>query len=112
MHALMVKWLWQWIFRISHKKWYVTHDQNGTDYGERNKNGTTVKFETKSIEPSLLDYSDAYILVTGDVTAKNGGENTYVAFKNFALFIRCITDINDEYTDNAGSLDITMSMIK
>ena len=112
MHALRVKWLWQWIFKICHKKWYVIHDQNGTDYGEGNKNGTTVKFETKSIKPSLLDYSDAYILVTRDVTATNGGENTNVAFKDFALFIRCITDTNDEYTDNAGSLDITMSMIK
>ena len=29
---------------------------------------STIKFWTKSIEPSLCDYSDAYILVTGNIT--------------------------------------------
>ena len=45
------------------------NDQNNTDYGEGNENGTTVKFETQVIKSNLCDYSDAYILVTGDITA-------------------------------------------
>ena len=30
----------------------------------------------------INDYSDAYILVTGNITATNGDEDTKVAFKN------------------------------
>ena len=38
-----------------------------TEYGERNENGSTIKFETKVIKSSLCDYSDVYILVTGNI---------------------------------------------
>ena len=31
-------------------KCYVINDQNKTDYGEGNENGTTIKFETQAIE--------------------------------------------------------------
>ena len=50
-------------------KWYVINDQNSKDYGEGKEDSTTVKFETKVIKSSLCDYSDAYILVTGNITA-------------------------------------------
>ena len=43
-----------------------------------------IKFLTKSIESSLCDYSDAYILVTGNITS--GGNDTKAAFKNCAPF--------------------------
>ena len=45
----------------------------------------SIQFETESIKSSLCDYSDAFILVTGDikVTADN---NIDVAFKNCAPF--------------------------
>ena len=43
-----------------------------TEYGEGNENDSSVKFETKFIKSSLCYYSDAYILVTGDITATNG----------------------------------------
>ena len=46
-----------------------------------------IKFETKFIKSSLWDYSDVYILVTGDIAAASGNENTNVAFKNCAPFI-------------------------
>ena len=51
------------------RKCYVSNDQNNTNYGERNENGTTVKFETQVSKSNLCDYSDAYILVTGNITA-------------------------------------------
>ena len=54
------------------RRWYVVNDQNNTDYGEGNEDNTTVKFETKVIKSSLCDYSDAYTLVTGDITAASG----------------------------------------
>ena len=39
----------------------------------------------------IYDYSDAYILVAGDIEATNGDENTKVAFKNCVPFTKCIT---------------------
>ena len=92
------------------RKWYVINDQNNTDYGEGNEDSTTVKFETKVIKSNLCDYSDAYILVTGNITATGGDANTRVAFKNCAPFTKCITHINDEHVDNADNLDIIMPM--
>ena len=80
------------------------------DYGDGDENGTTIKFETKVIKSNLCDYSDAYILVTGDITATGGDANTRVAFKNCAPFTKCKTHINDEHVDNADNLDIIMPM--
>ena len=54
---------------------YVINDQSNTEYGEGNENDTTIKFETKVIKPFLCDYSHAYILVTGDITATDGDAN-------------------------------------
>ena len=92
------------------RKWYVINDQNNTDYGEGNENGTTAKFETQFIKLSLCDYSDAYILVTGNITATGGDANTRFAFKNCASFTKCITHINNEHVDNADNLNIIMPM--
>ena len=41
----------------------------------------SIKFETETIKSSLCDYSDAFILVTGDITVDEA-EDTHVAFKN------------------------------
>ena len=76
--------------------WFVINDQNNTG----NEDSTTVKFETKIIKSNLCDYSHAYILVTGNITA----------FKNCAPFTKCITHINDEHVHNADNLDIIMPM--
>ena len=96
--------------RFSTRKWYVINDQNNTDYGEGDKDISTVKLETKFIKSSLCDYSDVYILVTENITATGGDANTRVAFKNCAPFTKCITHINDEHVDNADNLDIIMPM--
>ena len=72
------------------RKWYVINDQNSTGYGDGDENGTTIKFETKVIKSNLCDYSDAYILTTGDITATGGDANSKVAFKNCGPFTKCI----------------------
>ena len=69
-------------------KWYVINDQNNTDYGEGNENSTTIKFETIVLKSSLCDYSDARIIVAGEITATGGDTNTRVAFKNCAPFTK------------------------
>ena len=96
--------------KFATKKWYVINNQNNTEYGEGNKDDSSIKFDTKVIKLSLWDYSDAYILITGDITATGGNANTNVAFKNCAIFTKCITYINDEHTDTAESLDIAIPM--
>ena len=91
--------------KFATRKWCVINDQNNTDYGEENENGKTVKLETKHIKSNLCDYSDAHILVTGNITATGGGANDRVAFKNCAPFTKCITHINDGHVDNANNLE-------
>ena len=60
------------------------------------------------IKPSLCDYSDAYVLVTGNI--ENKANNANVAFKNCAPFTKYITHINDEHLETAENLDIIMPM--
>ena len=84
--------------------------QKTTNYGDGNEDSTTVKIETKVIKSNLCDYSDAYILVTGDITAISVGDDTNIAFKNCAPFTKYITHINDEHADNVDNLDIVMPM--
>ena len=66
--------------KFATRKWYVINDQNNIDYGNGDENGTIIKFETKVIKSNLCDYSNAYILVTGDITATRNDANTRVAF--------------------------------
>ena len=73
-------------------------------------NATIVKLETKVIKSNIFDYSDSYILVTGNVRVMGGDTNTRVALKNCAPFTKCVTHINDEHVDNADNLDIAMPM--
>ena len=64
--------------KFATRKWYVINDQNNTDYGDGNENGATIKFETKVIKSNICDYSDAHILVTGDITGTGGDVNIKV----------------------------------
>ena len=61
---------------------------------------------------SLCDYSDAYILVKGNIAVNNTADanNTdkKVIFKNCASFTNCISEINNTQIDNAEDIDIVM----
>ena len=92
------------------RKWYIINDQNNGQYGRGNENDSTIKIDAKVIKPNLFDYSDAYILVTGDIKVADVAANTNVAFKNCAPFTRCVTHINDEHVKAAEKLDIIMPM--
>ena len=71
------------------------------------KQGDTIKFETETTKSSLGDYSDAFILVTGNI-AVNANNNPDIAFKNCAPFSTCTTKINDEFVDEANHIYIAM----
>ena len=96
--------------KFATRKWYIINDQNNGQYGRGNESDATIKFETKVIKPNLCDYSDAYILVTGDIKVASVAANTNVAFKNCPPFTRCVTHINDEHVQTAENLDIIMSI--
>ena len=77
------------------KKWYVIDSQ--TAKGKYNQSNS-IKFESEIIKSSLCDYSNAFILVTGDITV-NADNDTDVAFKNYAPFSTCKAEINDVFID-------------
>ena len=92
--------------KFAAKKWYVIDSQ--TTKGKY-KQGDTIKFETEIIKSSLCDYSDAFILVTGNITV-DVNNDTDVAFKNCAPFSTCTTEINDIFVDEANHTFIAMPM--
>ena len=93
--------------KFATKRWYIIQDQNQGKYGDGTDNAS-IKYDTKVIKANLCDYSDAYILVTGNI--ENKPANTIAAFKNCALFETCNVNINDEYIEAAKYLDIIMPM--
>ena len=95
--------------KFATRKWYIINDQNNGEYGRRNENGSTIKFEAKVIKPNPCDYSDAYLLVTGDIKVAYVAANTNVAFKNCTPFTRCVTHINDEHVETAENLNIIIT---
>ena len=80
--------------------------ESNDNYSDENE----IKFLTNSLESNLCDYSDAYILVTGNINVTGGDANTKVAFKNCAPFKDCRTEINDTFVDYADFINITMPM--
>ena len=61
----------------------------------------------------LWDFSDAYIVVKGEIIVinpNNAKRNKVVAFKNNAAFINCISKINGVKTDNTEDLHVVMPM--
>ena len=77
-----------------------------------------IRFKTAMLRSSLCDYSDAYILVKGNITVNNtaadgaaaNNTNKKVIFKNCAPFTNCISKINNTEIDNAEYIDIVMPM--
>ena len=69
-----------------------------------------IKILTSLLESNLCDYSDAYVLVTGNITATPNNAATQVVFKNCAPFEDCRTEINDTFVDYANFRNITMPM--
>ena len=90
--------------KFATKKWYVIDSESNGNYSKDEE----IQFLTRSIESSLCDYSDAYILVTGNIAATPNNAATQVVFKNCALFEKCRTEINENFIDEADFINITM----
>ena len=92
--------------KFATKKWYIIHSESNGNYSQNDE----IKFLTRSIESSLCDYSDAYILVTGNITGTTNNAATQVVFKNCAPFEKCRTEINETFIDEVTHINITMPM--
>ena len=66
------------------------------------------------LRSDLCHFSDACIVVKGEVTVAGGSnssrKNRPLAFKNNAPFISCISKVNNTLIDNAEDLDVVMPM--
>ena len=99
-------------FRI--KNWVEINDDIRGAYSPNKQ----IRFKTAMLRSSLCDYSDAYILVKGNITVNNtaadgaaaNNTNKKVIFKNCAPFTNCISKINNTQIDNAEYIDIVMPM--
>ena len=77
-----------------------------------------IRFKTAMLRSSLCNYSDAYILVKGNISVKNTAAagaaandiGKKVIFKNCAPFTNCISKKNNTQIDNAEYIDIVMPM--
>ena len=75
-----------------------------------------IRFKSSMLRSSLCDYTDAYILVKGNISVNNtaaagaaaNNTNKKVIFKNCAPFTNCISKINNTQIDNAEYFDIVM----
>ena len=110
--------------KFATKKWYVIDSESNGNYSYHNP----ITFLTKSIESSLCDYSDGYILVTGNITvtrtiaaAAAAAEDdpqrkqplnaaTQIIFKNCAPFEKCSTQIDGALVDEMDFINITMPL--
>ena len=76
--------------KFATKKWYVIDSESKGVYSHENE----IKFLTSSLESSLCDYSDPYVLVTGNIAVVGADNNTKVAFTNCAPSRKSKTEQN------------------
>ena len=96
------------------KNWVKINDESRGIYNVNSQ----IKIKTTMLKSSLCDYSDAYIVVKGNITVNNtaatgaaaNNTNKKVIFKNCAPFTNCISKIKNTQIDNAEYIDIVMPM--
>ena len=92
--------------KFATKKWYIFDKEANGNYSKNEE----IKFLTRSIESSLCDCSNAYILVTGNINVTGDDSNTKVVFKNCAPFKKCRAEINGTFIDAANFINTTIPL--
>ena len=102
--------------RFINKKWIEVHDQSGNTE-DTYKTSKELRLKTWMLWSDLCGYSDAYIVVKGDVTLTKkvnrnfiDVRNRFLAFTNNVPITDCISKINSVLIDNAEDLDVVMPM--
>ena len=96
--------------RFVTKKWIDVYDQSEKNYNTNKE----IRIKTPMLRSDLCDFSDACIVVKGDITLEGDNDankhNKNFAFKNNAPFTNCISKINGVKIDNAEDSDVVMPM--
>ena len=96
--------------RFVTKKWIEVYDQSEGNYNVNKE----IRIKTSMLRSDLCDFSDAYIVVKGDITLEGDNDankqNKNLVFENNAPFINCVSKINGVKIDNAEDLDVAMPM--
>ena len=96
------------------RNWVEINDEARGTYSHNKQ----IKFKTSMLRSSLCDYSDAYIVVKGNITVNNTAAegaaatntNKKVIFKNCVPFTNCTSKINNTQIFDAEHVDIVMPM--
>ena len=80
------------------RKWNIVNDQPYGKYGL----GNEILYNIEVLKSNLCDYSDAYNLVRSDIDV------TAALTTALALFIKCITEIDETAKDDAEDLHLVM----
>ena len=87
--------------KFATKKWCFIDSESKGVYSHENP----FKFLTSSLESSLCDYSDANVLVTGNIDVVRANNNTKVTFRNCTTFRKSRTEINETFIDEAAHIN-------
>ena len=96
------------------RNWVEINDEARSPYSPNKQ----IRFKTSMLRSNLCDYSDAYILVRGNITVNNTvaegaaatNTNKKVTFKNGAPFTNYVNKINNTQIDDAEYIDIVNPM--
>ena len=85
------------------KNWVEINNESRGTYSVNRQ----INFKTSMLKSSLCEYSDAYILLKGNISVSNtaaadadeNNTNKKVRFKNRAQFTNCISKINNTKVD-------------
>ena len=99
-------------FKLRTRNWVEINDDMRVAYSPNKQ----IRFKTAMLRSSLCDYSDAYILVRGNITVNNtaaapaDNRNKKLILKNCAPFTNCITKIDNTQIHNAEHIDTVVPM--
>ena len=91
--------------KIVTRKWNIANDNSEASYGV----GNEIIYNTEVLKSNLCEYSDAYILVTGNIAVIEDNGN-WIGFTNCTPFPKFIIKIDDITTDDAEDLVLFMPM--
>ena len=96
------------------RNWFDINDDKKDAYSPNKQ----IRFKMGMLRSKLCGYSDAYILIKGNISVNNNAaagaapnnRNMKVIFKNCAPFTNCINKMNTTQIDNAEFIDKVMTM--
>ena len=90
--------------RFETRNWYIVNDHNNGNYSQGDDVQSIVKFNTEIVKPFLCDYSNAYILVAGNIKVQNGNNVDTADNLDLTMNLYNMLEYSNNYADTTGSL--------